>query len=103
MVSSIACVDVAVRGEHVPGPDVEQRCRRGRDTAPPASSTIRRRGDVPRLEALFPEAVDAPGRDVAEVERRRPEPTHRARAADEGGEQPDDLVAVLVHVVRETR
>ena len=44
-------------------------------------------GDVPRLEVLFPERVEAAGRDVAQIERRRPEPAHRARAAEERAEQ----------------
>ena len=65
-------------------------------TRPPASATISApRGDVPRLELPLPEPVEAPGRDVAEIERRRAQPPHRARAADESGEQPDDLARVL--------
>ena len=44
-----------------------------------------------------------PGRDIAEIDRRRAEPPDRARLADERAEQPDDLVDARVDVVRETR
>ena len=36
--------------------------------------------DVPGLELRFPEPVEAPGGDIAEVERRRSEPAHGARS-----------------------
>ena len=61
----------------------------------------RARGDVPRLEPAFPESIEAAGRDVAEVERGRAQPTDGARAADERGEELDDRAGILLHVVME--
>ena len=60
-------------------------------------------GDVPGLEARLPESVQPSGGDVAQVDRRRAKPPHRARHADEVPEQTDDLVDAAVDVVRETR
>ena len=39
------------------------------------------------------------GRDVAQIDRRRAQPAHGARLADERAEQADDLVDARVHVV----
>ena len=60
-------------------------------------------GDVPGLQPLLPEAVEPASRHVAEVERRRPEPAHRARPLHERAEKPDHLVRRRVHVVRKSR
>ena len=49
-------------------------------------------GDVPRVEALLPEAVHAPAGDVADVERGRAEPAHGAGFAEKRGEQPTSSV-----------
>ena len=70
-------------------------------TRPPASATISAPPAMSHgFRSRFPEPVHAAGRDVAQVDRRRPEAPHRARLADEGAEQADDLVDARVHVVR---
>ena len=56
--------------------------------------------DVPRVEALLPEAVHASAGDVADVERRRPEAAHGARFAEKRGEQADQLRHLVLDGVR---
>ena len=57
-------------------------------------------GHVPRLQIAFPEAIHPAGRDVTQIDRRRPQPPHGPRLADERAEQADDFVDAAVHVVR---
>src|SRR5688572_20439821 len=63
----------------------------------------RPRRHVPRLEQILPEAVEAPSRDVAEVQRRGPQPAHRPRPPHEGAEQRQHRLAGAVDVVVEAR
>ena len=92
-------VDASVRGNDLTGARSERRLRRMRTRPAGLLDDQRAAGDVPRLKPLLPEPVEPAGRDVAEIDRRRTEPPHGARAADERREQADDLVARAVHVV----
>ena len=60
-------------------------------------------GDVPGVQLLLPEPVEAPGRDVAEIERRRPEPPHRARRSRNAPKHVDLLLPAAARVVRKPR
>ena len=79
MTSSISLVDAAVRGDEVRRGRVERRAVHAGDAAAGLLDDQRAGGDVPRLEVLLPEAVEPARGDVAEVERGRPQPPHRAR------------------------
>ena len=92
MTSSIWVVQQAVAGEDVPAARAEGRAVHVRHAAAGFGHDQRAAGDVPRLEVAFPEPVHPAGRDVAEIDRRRPEAPHGARLADERAEQADDLV-----------
>ena len=62
-------------------------------TKPPASRTSSDAGgDVPELEILLPEAVEAAGRDPGEIERGRAE---AADAGDFGRDRVEDLVEAV--------
>ena len=93
-------MDLAVRREHIAAARKERRAVQPGDPAAGFLDDQRAAGDVPGLEIAFPEAVHAPGRDLAEVDRRRAEAAHRARVADERGEESDDFVDARVDVVR---
>ena len=55
----------------------------------------RPRGDVPRVEVLFPERIKPAGRDVAQVQRRRPQPPDRARLGEKRGKNGQLLLSVV--------
>ena len=55
------------------------------------------------FRSLLPEPVEPAGRDVAEVQRGRAQPPHRAGPPENAAEQADEFSATRVHVVRETR
>src|SRR5262249_36132258 len=61
------------------------------------------RGYVPGLELQLPEAVEAPGGDVAEVERGAPVAAHRTRALHQRGEVIEVVDLAPAHVVGEAR
>ena len=75
------------------GRGIERRAVHAGDAAARFLDDQRAGRDVPRLQVLLPEAVEAAGGDVTEVERRRAEAPHRARAAEERAEQLHEIAA----------
>src|SRR5688572_27509974 len=95
-------VDAAVRRDEMRGDRIERRPVHPGHHSARFGNHQRPRRNVPRLEVLFPEAVEPPGRDITEIDRRGAEAPDRACFAKERAEQADEIVALFVHVVRKT-
>jgi hypothetical protein len=93
-------VQVSVCGQTLPPRDVNGSPAMF-VTRPPASATISAPPAMSHaLRSVSQKPSSRPGRDVTEIDRRRPEPPDRASLSRERGEQPDDLVDARVDVVR---
>src|SRR5687768_4349923 len=82
----------AVRRHDLAAKEVDRPIVVTRDPTAGLSHDERPRGDVPRMELLFPEAVEPPGGDVTEVE--------RGGAETPDGTRPTEEPAEDVHLVR---
>src|SRR6186997_2249154 len=56
--------------------------------------------DIPGLQMLLPERIEAPGGDIAEVKRRRAESPHCPCLAEERAKQAHQVRGLLMHIVR---
>src|SRR5262249_29424142 len=56
-------------------------------------------GNIPWLEVLLPEAIEAPGGHVAHVERGRSETTNGPSATEHRTEESDELLAPGMHII----
>src|ERR687897_317831 len=91
-------VDEAVGGEDGRGVDAEGGAVVVGAAPAGLADEERAGGHVPGAQALFPEALEAPGGDVGEVERGGAVAPHGLCVHDEGGEVARELRA-LAHVV----
>src|SRR5687767_2403272 len=69
-------VDVSVGGDEVRGRRIERRAVHSGDAAARFFDDEPAGGDVPWLQVLFPERLEAPRRHVTEIERRGAEAAH---------------------------
>src|ERR687891_2192951 len=95
-------VDAGRGAEDVADGQIQRLAVDARDPTTRLLDDQRTGGDVPRLEAELEEAVEAPARDVGEIERRAAEAPNALGALDEPVEQPERRLRPLTHVVRET-
>src|ERR1051325_90591 len=95
-------VHSAVRCDEVRGRRIERRVVHAGNTAPCLLDDQGTGRDVPRLELLLPERLEASGGDITEVQRGGAEAADGARAAKEVAEQLDQLAGLLVHRVGKT-
>ena len=94
-------VDVAVGGQHAAAPGVVRGAVDTGHTAARFLHEQRASRDIPGVQLLLPEPLEPPGRDVTQVERRRPQPAYRARPGDELREEAHQLARIAMDVVVE--